>query len=205
MMPTPRPDPRGFTLIELLVVISIIAVLIGILLPVLAAARRAATQSACLSNLRQIGVAVEAYRNDYKEIYPDARYMPPPFATGLPGTPSFPVAMRDHLQGPKEADVYECPGDEVVAPLIEQTQAAAPATPPEYGISYTYNTSLGGRTIDTTWFAARIGFNASEIPVVYDFDNQAAALLQSGDTIAIPRFHLSRNLLFADGHAGAFE
>jgi prepilin-type N-terminal cleavage/methylation domain-containing protein/prepilin-type processing-associated H-X9-DG protein len=63
---------RAFTLIELLVVISIIALLIGILLPALAMARRAAQGAQCLSNLRQVGVAVGAFVNDEKGYLPDA-------------------------------------------------------------------------------------------------------------------------------------
>jgi prepilin-type N-terminal cleavage/methylation domain-containing protein len=59
-VPADRPR-RGFTLIELLVCIAIIAVLIGVLLPVLGAARGAARKAACLSNARQVAVAVNAF------------------------------------------------------------------------------------------------------------------------------------------------
>jgi len=63
---------RGFTLIELLVVIAIIAILAAILFPVFARARESARRASCLSNLKQIGLGVMMYVQDYDEIYPRA-------------------------------------------------------------------------------------------------------------------------------------
>jgi prepilin-type N-terminal cleavage/methylation domain-containing protein len=61
---------RAFTLIELLVVIAIIAILAAVLFPVFARAREKARQSACLSNLKQMGVAIQMYTQDYDERVP---------------------------------------------------------------------------------------------------------------------------------------
>ena len=69
MTSSPRTRRSAFTLIELLVVISIIALLIAILLPALDAAREAARNVQCLSNLRQVGIAMTAYEVDNRR-YP---------------------------------------------------------------------------------------------------------------------------------------
>jgi prepilin-type N-terminal cleavage/methylation domain-containing protein/prepilin-type processing-associated H-X9-DG protein len=63
---------KGFTLIELLVVIAIIALLMGILMPALSRARRQARDVACLSNLRQLGLAAQMYAQECEDFIPRA-------------------------------------------------------------------------------------------------------------------------------------
>src|SRR5690349_9006268 len=69
-MPSGKSGRRAFTLIELLVVIAIIALIAAILFPVFARVREKARSAACQSNLKQIGLGILQYSQDYDERLP---------------------------------------------------------------------------------------------------------------------------------------
>src|SRR5688572_31331423 len=72
MPPYPRQPRMAFTLIELLVVIAIIAILASLLLPALARAKEKGRQAKCLSNQRQVGLALMMYEGDFQKLPPKA-------------------------------------------------------------------------------------------------------------------------------------
>ncbi|BDI30592.1 hypothetical protein CCAX7_26430 [Capsulimonas corticalis] len=93
-----RASQRGFTLIELLVVIAIIAVLAAILFPVFAKAREKARQVSCASNLKQIGLALLQYTQDYDE----------KMMTDWDGQHSYKQSIQIYM---KSAQLWSCPSN----------------------------------------------------------------------------------------------
>jgi prepilin-type N-terminal cleavage/methylation domain-containing protein/prepilin-type processing-associated H-X9-DG protein len=106
----------GFTLIELLVVIAIIAILAAILFPVFARARENARKAVCMSNLKQIGLGLMMYVQDYDETYPVSY-----FAGASAGKLTWYDVINPYI---KNDQVFVCP----TAGKIESTDASDPSS-----------------------------------------------------------------------------
>jgi len=95
---------NGFTLIELLVVIAIIAILASILFPVFARARENARRTSCMSNLKQIGIGIMLYTQDYDERFP----MYNRGTSAGTGTGGWVYNLQPYL---KSEQIFQCPSE----------------------------------------------------------------------------------------------
>lgn len=145
-----RGRRRAFTLVELLVVIGIIAILISILLPVVSKARQQANTTACMSNLKSIGQAIEIYASQQDGLMPlimERQYnfaLQPthlvPLGTGGGHGRMWAGLLRDVVKVP--VNLFQCPGDQrSKAPadtgfLVPEPPGTGIGTDPRYLFSY---------------------------------------------------------------------
>jgi len=127
--------PSAFTLIELLVVIAIIAILAAILFPVFARARENARRSSCQSNLKQIGLGIIQYNQDYDEKFPPAYISPAGNTTFMATTTDegWAEIIQPYL---KSTQILQCPS-EPTSPVATGTNG------PGYS-DYWYNSLMAG-------------------------------------------------------------
>ena len=171
---------RGFTLIELLVVIAIIAVLAAILFPTFLTVQGKAREATCVSNLRQAGLAIGMYAQDYDGIYPFAidpadKYTPyiwnsfPEFKALIPQLPLINDVLQPYI---KSKEMFRCPSDtgfdveDFTGDLIDPNGKPKNATPTsflKFGTSYYYRTEIAIRQAGEATFQ-----NPSELNVLFD-------------------------------------
>ena len=219
---------NAFTLIELLVTIAIIAILAAILFPVFARARENARRASCMSNLKQIGLGIMQYTQDYDERYPPAFVWDSSSGkpTALDTDSSHPsgyftinnASTQGHYQSwmdiifpyVKSVQIFVCPSVSDIG--------APPAIIPHYG----YSSAFGGYYSDASYYTssytawkpialAQIN-RPSEIIMVMDYNNtwiniranpaSASSWANTPSLQYVIAPHLDGgNQVFADGHA----
>lgn len=181
---------NAFTLIELLVVIAIIAILAAILFPVFAQARAKARQTACLSNMKQIGIGVIQYTQDYDGVIPPAflYFAPlnPDGSTTNTGAPniSWPSMIYPYV---KNEGVFVCPGanDDLFSPdsTYIKTSGGAP-TPKKYvGVTTSADSSFG------------TGGDGSTCVKVNSGDTRCTATQAAGNYCLVNKLSYARNTI----------
>jgi len=184
-----------------LVVIAVIAVLAAMLFPVVQAARKKTWESACASNLHQLGLAVEMYLQDHDEVFP-VSYVA---TTGGPY-----VSWREAVQP------YVRSRQILICPAWEHRGPKAAELPPELQATYAINawlsppdlTAMGGGSGETVGLAAvadptgtvmlcDAGYSNS--PVALDLDHYLTLGMQE-QVLPTQRHHEAANYCFVDGH-----
>jgi len=210
---------KAFTLIELLVVIAIIAILAAILFPVFARARENARRTSCLSNLKQIGIGVMQYTQDYDEKYPLSAYAPTLTVTAA-GTPGITFKTNDAA-----AIGNYFTWMDGIHPYVKSVQIwVCPSGTPYYpaGSSYGYSTFIGSASYTAGgWGPANDARSLSSIDRpseiflsgdmnasyntynfnLYFYTAYGNAKDNAPDNAMFVRHFDGQNFLYADGHA----
>ena len=201
-------NKRGFTLIELLVVIAIIAILAAILFPAFARARENARRASCQSNLKQIGLGIMQYTQDYDERLPAGRTHD---GTAWIGWHSV---VQPYI---KSTQVFRCPS-RPGSDNVDNVPASQPAIPASYvcvgGGQNSEQAFWGGTTPMPLVLPPSF---ASTTRALAEFNAPAQSILVGESTGTGPEFwtgasslkmrdHLATsNFLFADGHVKAMK
>ena len=159
----------AFTLIELLVVIAVIALLAALLFPVFARAREQSRVAVCFSNLKQIGIAIDLYLQDYDQTYPMSRFpdLAHPSTTCTAPPNQFPSAnlegtgynwKRAAFSYIKNKAVLQCPSNSDAWRIVVAGQSAGGdesngANPKDsFPNSYAVNGSFFHEAVPPCWY-----------------------------------------------------
>jgi len=196
----------GFTLIELLVVIAIIAILAAILFPVFARARENARRASCQSNLKQIGLGIMQYTQDYDEKFSPRRTSNVMVGTTVRNDVSWHFLMQPYV---KSTQLFKCPSNTSTG-VMQNTGAVGDATaiPKSYVGVHEGQGEHGGKGVfaDGGTALSEVVTPATTIMVGENEDREWPAYNFTDGTSHLFTNHLgTTNFLFADGHVKALK
>jgi len=194
---------RGLTLVELLVVIAIVAILVAILLPALSRAREKAKQTSCSSNLRQIGLALSMYREDWDGVNLEARC---DWSSDPPGRVAWEEQLAPYIAGKEEAtermEVFRCPSFGPWRPACDLPNAGHGFVG-GYGLNTYPGRSGGGFPAEEGISGLPEGEVGDEVSTIAVYESLLCHWYEGHDwPYCQPayRHNEGTNLLFLDGH-----
>jgi len=188
----------GFTFIELLFVIAIISILAAILFPVFGRARENARRTSCASNLKQIGLGLLQYTQDYDEQFP---------AAGMSGTQSLGYGWGgDIFPYVKSTQVFACPSD---SSELNTTYNVAPYTTYPR-VSYAINASIFFNYYNYNGFPAAQGkvaaFTApTKTVMLLETASQAVDLTNSEEELSTAALGIAAPFIFNNRLYGQYD
>jgi len=186
---------KGFTLIELLVVVAIIAILAAILFPVFARARENARRASCMSNMKQIGLGIMMYSQDFDEHLPSGFITFPTDSYTFPnGTTGTFAAWYDVLYPyVKSMQVFNCPS---------WTDAAYTGNYRIRFFPYSYNYMAPALSCSTTYnCGVSLGYPNGGSASLAAVEDTAGTILVTEGSLGLTRFIPSRMPSEADLHS----
>jgi len=191
---------RAFTLVELLVVVAIIATLMAVLLPALRKAKEAANRVACAANLRQLGLAIYMYANEYKGSLPMTEYGFGGRGSWICWPPQADIAQSSLTPYLREslAKVMLCPSED----LASHSPMPYGPYPYSYSLNYWVFAPKHVRRISRIVFPSRKIFAIDENAQTIDDGcfNIFEAAFSGKNFLSNRHSEISGNALFADGH-----
>ena len=217
-----KSNRRAFTLIELLVVIAIIAILAAILFPVFARARENGRRASCQSNLKQIGLGLIQYSQDYDEVLIADWYgsdtTAGPAASQPPGAAQISYKWMDAaFPYIKSEQVFTCPSatDKAAKPWHRAATLTAPSDDfGSYTITHGYGANQSTKTppVSHPLLGDLVGLARAETPAttIWVVDGDGAFFLTSEpapiNTSNVVNRHLETlDALYLDGHVKAIS
>jgi len=171
--------PEGFTLIELLVVIGIIGILASLLMPAVNRAKGKALDTKCISNLRQLGIALTIYADEHEGKLPSAERRPTTPVTSTNALPRIVDVLSNNVGG--VVAVFRCPKDRFK--WFEKE-----------GSSYEWNYAANGKPIELPGVISGLPMTPERARLMYDYEN-----FHPGSTNG------TKNVLYGDGHVAPIK